>query len=59
MDQMGHADPKLALRIYRQVIGDRRRRSTGARLVAVLRGVEWAETGRNADPEPLMAVHVS
>jgi len=49
----------LALRIYRQVIGDRRRRSTGARLVAVLRGVEWAETGRNADPEPLMAVHVS
>ena len=44
-EQMGHADPKLALRIYAKVIGDRRRRGRGERLVGVLRGAEWARVG--------------
>ena len=33
MHQMGHADPKLALRIYTKVVGEQRRRGQGARLV--------------------------
>jgi len=41
MHQMGHADPKLALRIYTKVMGEQRRRGPGARLVGVLDGVEW------------------
>jgi integrase len=42
MHQMGHADPKLALRIYTKVMGEqRRRRSPGARLESVLDGVQW------------------
>ena len=52
MEQLGHADPKLALRIYAKVIGDRRRRGRGERLVAVLRGVEFADAtgaGYSAD----------
>ena len=38
MHQMGHADPKLALRIYTKVMGEQRRRGPGARLVSVLDG---------------------
>ena len=41
MDQFGHTDPNLALRIYTKVVG-RRRRGHGERLVGVLAGVEWA-----------------
>jgi integrase len=48
MEQLGHSDPKLALRIYTKVIGDRRRRGRGERLVAVVRGVEWAPMGTKA-----------
>lgn len=43
--QMGHADPKLALRIYTKVMGEQRRRGPGARLVSVLDGPRWVETG--------------
>jgi len=43
MHQMGHADPKLALRIHTKVIGEQRRRGPGARLVSVLDGTRWTE----------------
>ena len=43
MHQMGHTDPKLALRIYTKVIGDQRRRGPGARLVGVLDGARWTD----------------
>jgi integrase len=41
MHQMGHSDPKLALRIYTKVMGRSRRRGPGVRLVSVLDGVSW------------------
>jgi integrase len=43
MHQMGHTDPKLALRIYTKVMGEQRRRGPGARLVGVLDGARWTE----------------
>jgi hypothetical protein len=43
MHQMGHTDPKLALRIYTKVMGEQRRRGPGARLVGVLDGATWTE----------------
>lgn len=46
MHQMGHTDPKLALRIYTQVTGEQRRRSAGERLTAVLAGPRWAAVGK-------------
>ena len=46
MHQMGHSDPKLALRIYAKVMGGSRRRGPGARLVSVLDGARWTR------PEP-------
>ncbi len=45
MHQMGHTDPKLALRIYTKVMGEQRRRGPGARLVGVLDGATWIEAG--------------
>jgi hypothetical protein len=42
MDQLGHSDPKLALRIYARAA---RQRRPGHRLVAVLDSVEWAVLG--------------
>jgi integrase len=44
MHQMGHSDPKLALRIYTRVMAEQRRRGPGARLVSVLNGAQWTET---------------
>jgi integrase len=44
MHQMGHTDPKLALRIYTKVMGEQRRRGPGARLVGVLDGATWTQT---------------
>jgi len=41
MHQMGHSDPKLALRIYAKVMGEQRRRGPGARLLSVLDGARW------------------
>jgi integrase len=48
MHQMGHADPKLALRIYTKVMGEQRRRGPGARLVSVLDGARWTRTTAEA-----------
>ena len=43
MEQMGHTDPRLALRIYAHSMrrGDEER----AHLRALVNGVEWAPTG--------------
>ena len=43
MEQMGHTDPRLALRIYAHSMrrGDEER----AHLRALVNGVEWASTG--------------
>jgi integrase len=45
MHQMGHTDPKLALRIYTKVMSEQRRRGPGARLVSVLDGARWTQAG--------------
>jgi len=44
MHQMGHADPKLALRIYTKIMGEQRRRGPDTRLVGVLDGARWTQT---------------
>ncbi|MGH2904134.1 MAG: tyrosine-type recombinase/integrase [Solirubrobacteraceae bacterium] len=59
MHQMGHADPKLALRIYTKVMGEQRRRGPGARLVGVLDGARWTEAAQaesGADQTATVAV---
>jgi integrase len=43
LHQMGHTDPKLALRTYTKVMGEQRRRGPGARLVGVLDGARWTD----------------
>jgi integrase len=48
MHQMGHTDPKLALRIYTKVMGEQRRRGPGARLVGVLDGATWTQAEEGA-----------
>ncbi|HTZ87573.1 MAG TPA: tyrosine-type recombinase/integrase [Solirubrobacteraceae bacterium] len=48
MHQMGHADPKLALRIYTKVMSEQRRRSPGARLLGVLDGPRWTQPATGA-----------
>ena len=48
MHQMGHTDPKLALRIYTKVMGEQRRRGPGARLVGVLDGARWTKAQSQA-----------
>lgn len=48
VNQMGHADPKLALRIYTKVVGEQRRRGSGARLVSVLEGAQWTRADAEA-----------
>lgn len=55
MHQMGHSDPKLALRIYAKVMGGSRRRGPGARLVTVLDGVQWVETVADGRPDAMNA----
>ncbi|MGO9447682.1 MAG: tyrosine-type recombinase/integrase [Solirubrobacteraceae bacterium] len=55
MHQMGHTDPKLALRIYTKVMGEQRRRGPGARLVGVLDGARWTQTGAETHTdEPIL-----
>jgi integrase len=44
MDEMGHTDPALALRVYRQTM--RRGDDEKAQLRALVEGVEVAEIGR-------------
>jgi integrase len=48
MHQMGHTDPKLALRIYTKVMGEQRRRGPGARLVGVLDEATWTQSDEGA-----------
>ena len=58
MHQMGHADPKLALRIYTRVMGEQRRRGPGARLVGVLAGAQWTQTNAEAHTGEAIAIAV-
>jgi len=56
MEQMGHTDPQLALRIYAKAVGQQRRRGAGARLTCVLHGVTWTtgSAGHHpTTPDPL------
>ena len=45
-DEIGHTDPGLALRVYRQTV--RRGEDEKARLRALIDGAEMAEIGRRA-----------
>jgi hypothetical protein len=45
MAQMGHTDASLALEIYTKVM--ERKRDTGVRMDALVRGADWAQTGTN------------
>lgn len=54
MHQMGHTDPKLALRIYTKVLGEQRRRGPGSRLVAVLEGAQWTPSTSDAPTHSLL-----
>jgi integrase len=45
MNQMGHTDPALALAVYTKVM--ERKRDTGERMDALVRGADWAQTGTN------------
>jgi integrase len=49
MDEMGHANPALALRVYRQAM--RRGEDEKAQLRALVEGAEVAERGRGASEE--------
>ncbi len=55
MQQMGHSDPKLALRIYAKVVGEQRRRGPGARLVSVLDGARWTRPESDAGSDATIA----
>jgi hypothetical protein len=45
MAQMGHTDASLALEIYSKVM--ERKRDTGERMDALIRGADWAPMGTN------------
>jgi integrase len=47
MSQMGHESSALALEVYTRVMD--RKRDTGARMDALIRGADWAETGTNRE----------
>jgi integrase len=59
MAQMGHTSSALALEIYARKM--ERSRDTGARMDALLKGADWAQTGTNgastADPLPAEATN--
>ncbi len=59
MHQMGHTDPKLALRIYTKVMGEQRRRGPGAQLVGVLDGPAWTQMGSLAEPNTDDAITIA
>ncbi len=50
MDEMGHTNPGLALRVYRQAM--RRGEDEKARLRALIEGGEVADIGRRASESP-------
>jgi integrase len=49
MDEMGHTDPALALRVYRQSM--RRGEDEKAQMRALVEGVVWANMGERGDVE--------
>jgi integrase len=53
MAQMGHRSSALALEVYARKM--ERERDTGARMDALIRGAEWAQTGTSADVNALTA----
>ncbi len=54
MDEMGHTDPALALRVYRQSM--RRGEDEKAQMRALVEGGVWANMGERRDVEPSEAV---
>lgn len=51
MAAMGHSSSSLALEVYARKM--ERERDTGARMDALLRGADWAQTGTSSVSEPL------
>jgi integrase len=49
MSQMGHTSSALALEVYAKKM--ERQRDTGARMDALIRAADWAQTGTNGDRE--------
>jgi integrase len=49
MEQIGHADPGVTLRIYAHVL--EQKRDHGARMDALVRGADWAPLGTSSDSE--------
>ena len=47
MAQMGHTDASLALEVYSKVM--ERKRHTGERMDALVRGADWAQTGTEVE----------
>jgi hypothetical protein len=45
MSQLGHTSSALALEVYAKKM--ERQRDTGARMDALIRGADWAQTGTN------------
>jgi hypothetical protein len=45
MAQMGHTSSALALEVYAKVM--ERKRDTGERMDALIRGADWPQTGTN------------
>ncbi len=50
MSQMGHTSAALALEVYAKKM--ERQRDTGARMDALIRAADWAQTGTNRAVEP-------
>jgi integrase len=50
MDEMGHTDPALALRVYRQSM--RRGEDEKAQMQALVEGAHWANMGERSEIEP-------
>jgi len=46
MSQMGHSSSSLALEVDSKVMN--RKRETGERMDALIKGADWAEAGRNS-----------
>ena len=51
MSQMGHERAELALEVYAKKM--ERKRDTGERMDALIRGADWAPLGTNDEPEDL------
>jgi hypothetical protein len=54
MDEMGHTDPALALRVYRQAM--RRGEDEKAALRALIEGADWANMGERPVTTPPEAI---